>query len=448
MATYYVNSAAGGANTGLSKTDAYTSLVAAHTGLTLATGDEVWIAHTHTETASGAVTEALSGSGTNRGIRYRSMNFTGDVPTFGAAIVCGTNAVTLHGVVEDIHFDNSGVANDLTIAPGGFTEYVGCKFSKQAAQFFVLAGGTSGNGIIRDSEFACGTSYTGGLATGSSPNEWELHRNTFTGTKGTGPSLLKQASSGNSMRMLVQGSDLSGWDNAVDHAAGSAHGSLRLTLAGCEIPASWEIEDGNTSALLRRGAIVTLVHCTSGTLTAPAFQRAYYYHMGSAVMQSTRYRNSGAQDGTTKFSWEITALSGRTWDRSRHAVVVPIPVGWVAAGTAITVTAYVAHNAVGAGASGALTNAECALRIYGPSNAGSPKATQYSASTMAARNASATDLTTDSASSWTGSSIGTKQKMALTYTPTIAGPVYAELVFCPGQASDKTIYADAVATLA
>jgi hypothetical protein len=38
--------------------------------------------------------------------------------------------------------------------------------------------------------------------------------------------------------------------------------------------------------------------------------------------------------------------------------------------------------------------------------------------------------------------------MVLTYTPAIAGPVSAELVFCPGAATDKVIYADAVATLA
>lgn len=448
MPTYYVNSAASGANNGTSKTDAYTSLVALHTALTLASGDEIWIAHTHTETASGALTEGLNGSGTNRGIRYRSMNFSTDTPTFGAKFTMGANAILLHGLVEQIEFDNSGSANDLLIQPGGFCEYVGCTFRKQAAQRFILAGSNSGRGIIRDSDFQCGTNYTLCFGTSTAPAEWELHRNTFGGTKGTNASLVNQGASGQQLRLFIQGSNLANFDNAVDHTTGSANGLLDVVIAGCEIPASWEIEDGNGSSLLRRGARVVLTHCTSGTLSAPAFQRAFYYHMGFAVLQSSRYRANGAFDRTTRFAWEITATANRTWTRSRHAVVVPIPVGWVAAGAAITVTAYVAHNAVGAGTAGALRNDECALRIYGPSNAGSPTATQYSASTMAALSASPADLTTDSTSTWVGSSIGTKQRMSLTYTPTIAGPVYAEIVYCPGAASDKVIYVDAIATVA
>lgn len=447
MPTYFVNNAASGTGTGADKTNAATSLVALHTALTLAGGDEVWLAHTHTETASGPVTEAVTTLGANRGVRYRSMNFSTDVPTFGATIVCGANAVVLHGLVEDIHFDNSGSANDLTIAPGGFVEYAGCKFSKQAAQGFVIGGSFIGRGIIRDSEFACGTSYTIGFKTGAAFSEWEMHRNTFSGTKGTNAELLTQALSSHSMRILFQGSNLANWDNAIDHVGSTATGAINLTITGCEIPASWEIEDAAGSALQRRGATVTLVHSAPGTVTAPVWQRAYYYQTGYALLQTTRYRANGASDGLAKFSWEITALANRTWTRSRHAVVVPVPVGWVAAGVSITVTAYLAHNAVGAGTAGALRNDELGLRIYGPSNAGTATATQYSAGSMAARNATPTDLATDSTSTWVGSSIGTKQVATLTYTPTIAGPVYAELVYCPGAATNKVIYADAVATL-
>ena len=225
MATYYVNSAATGANNGTSKTDAYTSLVALHTGLTLAGGDEVWLAHTHTETASGAIIEAVSASGANRGVRYRSMNFTGDVPTFGATIVPGANAITLHGLVEDIHFDNSGSANDLTLVPGGFCEYAGCKFSKQAGQSWVIEGSTNGKGIIRDCEFAGGTSYTLGFKTGSSFADWEMHRITFSGTKGTNSELLTQTTSTQSMRIAFYGTNLSQWDNVIDHTAGAAGGA-------------------------------------------------------------------------------------------------------------------------------------------------------------------------------------------------------------------------------
>jgi hypothetical protein len=94
-----------------------------------------------------------------------------------------------------------------------------------------------------------------------------------------------------------------------------------------------------------------------------------------------------------------------------------------------------------------LNDDEIGLRIYAPSTAGSPKATFYSASTFSARSATAAAVPTDSVSSWTGSSIGTKQVLSLSCTPTIAGPVIAELIYCPGQASDKVIYADAVAGL-
>lgn len=441
MTTYFIDAAAVGTGTGLTKANAFITASAAFTAITEVTGDIFQVAHTHVETLSAALNSSLNAGGTNKGIRFTSINFATDAPTLGARFICGANAFQVYGVVEFVHLDNSTVANDLTIQPGVGTEYIGCKFSKQPAQSVVLGTSAGASGLGRDCEIAAGTAYTALFATGG-VNAFRFDRLTISGSKGSNVDLVNHASVGNSLAFVIANSDCSGCDNLTDSAVGGANSASSLTFISCILPASYEIDDGGNQ-LARKSQFIRLIRCKAGTLTAPVIEDALYVHEGECVKQGTVFRQGGMSDGTTPHSLAHTAYSGRTWKQTNHAAKTP-PEGinfWAAAGVAITIKAFLAHNAVGAGAAGALNDDECWMRITGPDSKVSPDAAGFSTTSMRAAGGTPDVIPADAVSTWTGSSIGTKQVIALTYTPTVAGVVRANLFYAHGAAADRTVYA-------
>jgi hypothetical protein len=442
MPIYYVDSAATGSGTGASWTNAFTSLAAALTAITEAPGDEFLLSHQHSETAAAALTAPVNVSGTNRGIRIRSVNKANNVPTYGARIVLGANAFSSYGVVEGLHFDNSGVAASITINPGADTEFSLCRFSKQADQAFILSTNTGSTAVARACTFAPGAGFTRLFETGVTAR-WTIVRPIILGPKGTNVDLFNQAAVGHSANFTITDADLTLIDNIIDGAPGGGVGALNVTCVRCALPASYAIDDG-LDRLQRKGSRVMLVGCRAAPILAPIVDRALYLHYGQAVIQTAVYRVNGASDGTTPHAWAITSYADRTWRQSSHAAQTPdLVVGWVMAGIPVTISAFVAHAGVGAGAGGRLRNDGFWMDIAGPSDAASPTAQAYTASSMAAFGGTPTDLADDTTSSWVGAGTTVKQRIDLTYTPTVSGPLTARLSFARESATDALVYADA-----
>ena len=102
---------------------------------------------------------------------------------------------------------------------------------------------------------------------------------------------------------------------------------------------------------------------------------------------------------------------------------------------------YLAHNGVGSGTAGALQDDECWITYQGPSQLGSATSQLVYLTSKPTFGATATDLTSDS-STWTGTGVGTEQRIDLTIAPTIAGYATVWVHLATGSASDVTIHFD------
>lgn len=433
MATYYVDNAAAGTGDGSSKVNAATSLVTLLGAVTEATGDLVLISHTHTETLAAQLGANLNAAGSNRGIRFQSVNFSTDAPTFGATFTVAGQTIQLPGIVEGVHFDNSATAGALPVVPQQETVYIGCKFSKQAAQQITFGAWSA---RLIGCEIAAGTSYTVVLGSSAGQVNLDLVGCTITGTKGADAILYTQGSSAHNPVIRVFNTDLSGIDTVVDHVVGGANGSAIVRLINCKLPASLVVERGMTR-IDRKGGLVEMTNCLAGVAAAPLIGCERYSHFGQCTVQTTKYRDNGTTDGTTPHSWSMMAYDGRTWKQSPVAAISPfveIPVTT----SDDTLEFYVAHDGVGAGTAGALKDDEFWVQVLVPTTS----AAGTLVTSMRALTGTAADIPADAGSTWTGDNLGTKQKITVAITPGLAGSALAQFFFAPQQAADKTISVD------
>jgi hypothetical protein len=215
------------------------------------------------------------------------------------------------------------------------------------------------------------------------------------------------------------------YSGRTDHTS-KGH-QLDVLFVNCEFPASYEYyNSANTFTSVRN--IVISNSSSSSNGEEINYVSGKHSEKGSTKGVSTVYRTSGANAGSSDFSWELTS-SSNSIEQYRALGSLPIT-KWVDGGSQ-TITVYLAGSA-------SLNNDDFWIEVESPSEEVSPTAQGKFRTTKPDPLATPTALTSDT-SSWTGTGVGTTQKVEVAISPTIAGTV---TVRCYLAKPSTTVYVD------
>ena len=420
MATIYVDSNATGANDGTSFTDAYTAISSANTA---AAQDIVLVASDHSE----SIANPQIGNASLVGpvVTFISVNSTTENYATGASITASSgdlDVVNAHVIGFDL---DSGTSQIEAIANTQSCTLEDCTLAGDQ-----INAGTIGQLRLIDctATFTDITSSINGNAGGV--YIW-------------GGSISNSTASGSTDAIFAQGfgsieafgCDFSGCTcgRIVSFVQDRAS---RVKLAGCRLNANHvdTVEDNGEHN-------VEVINCTTGTSTDPILDYFGSTFEGECLSDTAVTRTDGASDGTTSYTMSLEAKASRTQKlgSSAYGPLSGIQI-WVP-DDATNLRLYVAHNAVGSGTAGALQDDECWITYQGPSQLGSATSQLVYLTSKPTFGATATDLTTDS-STWSGTGVGTEQRIDLTIAPTIAGYATVWLHLATGSGRAVTIHFD------
>lgn len=373
MANVYVDDTATGANSGLNKTDAYTSLTSADGGASGA-GDKIVVAHTHNETdGTGSITLAFSGGTLANPIKIISTDFADDSFRPGAIYNLNGSAadlrITGNIFVSGVTLTTTDPADDVNFGvTNNVQKYEDCVITSRDG-----IGIAAPEGII---EFVnCAVTSTSFLVSFaiSVSNEASFKATNTSFVHSVAPTLFGV---GDNSHILLEACDLSVDTDEV--VGGFDQGQIDVVIRRCKMLASFSAIFGSIIHPLTR---VLLEGCTDGTITVPELgltELSTFY--GTVKSTLAVYRTGGANDGenVNAYSWEM-ATNANALEQFGALETPPMP-RWVDPDTTPS----------GATTQGIFTSTRMAIQ-------GTPVA-----------------LTTDASSTWNGSGVGTKQKITVT----------------------------------
>lgn len=416
MATKFVYSAAAGTNDGSSWVNAWTSAASSNG---VAAGDIVKVEYRHTETALAANINWSNGTAKNpvRVISCDSGN--SDALRVGGNIGWGTTAKGPQGAIYSygINWSQSGNALDLVPGTDLFQTHESGTFTVTGATGITIGGSRGGLRFLNQNVDFSGASNASVVMSGP-----DIHwlggtytcRSTQTNLFTVGP-------------MRCVGVTFSGTVTNISGLSGGGWANTRTVFERCVGPTFTNLP---TMADMVTEGFFDLNG--TGTITVAALPPAYFQTaFGQLSPDLTRYRTGGAADGSQANAYSWAMVSNANAGVLTTPLISPPVTRWVSAG-AQTVTLYVASG-------GSLNNDDIWVEVVSPSEAGSATALPKINSARCAPLAANAALTTDGTSTWTGTGVGTKQKIAVSITPTIPGPVSVR--FCLAKTSG-TVYVD------
>lgn len=410
MATKYVDSAATGSNDGTSWTDAWTSI---NNVTGLSNGDTVLIDDGHSEGPSANITFPGSSSSAAP-MKYICVDKTDGSLSTGAVLTSnGANHVR---IPENVFLYGLTLRTTYQLQIGytgtnGVVVAENCTFNTYANQPYCdirLGTGLIGLTVrLRNCTFdqSARTSHGwGSLILQGSVSVW-VDNLTFTLPATVTAALFSATTSYyEGAHLQVDNSDLSGF-------------SLLTALVNCDARFSrCSLKSGySIASSYNPNVSVVLEQCAVGSLSVQPLGMQKGCKGGTVTADDTVYRTGGASDGDNTVSWKMAT---DTNVQEQFAALASPPVSiFATGGSSITITAYVA--------SAGLNDDDFWMELSGPDDAGTPTAQGYCATSRMALQGTPASLTTDSVSTWNGTYGGSKQKVSLTYTPTLDGYITA-----------------------
>ncbi len=431
MATIYVDTA--GSDTSPYDTWAKAANSLATVDSIASAGDEIWIADTHSE--NGATFNFTGGTAADpvkiisvetAGDTYSpgatftgssGQTWSGDISVFGLTLtMTGSADLTHGGSAKDVQQWNQCTITTIDQHRVGQANGVSIRFRKCS--------------FVRNGASAEGIELLGASDDGVA-EFWDCDW-----TKGSGVDQLFESMSDNGGLggdVSLYGCDVSDFTNILNNNPAN---SGRLTLIGCEVHASYDLVN---STITDPRVRVALVGCSNGTITVPELGLTEIETFWGTVKSTlAKYRSTGADDGeqANAHAWEMVS-SANAMELGGALESPPITI-WDDGGSAKTFKVFVASGTT-------FQDDEVAIRLTGPAEATSTaqvhveQSNDPSAGIPMDPRESASNLTTDAASTWNGTGVGTKQEMSITYTPGIAGPVTIRVLLMKASA---TLYVD------
>lgn len=343
MTDRYVDSAAGGANDGTSKTDAFTTLSAALTAA--AAGDRIFVSHTNAESTAGSITLTSAGTIDNY-VQIFSVDFAGSTPpvhadiTAGAVVATGAGAynITFAGFAISRGIDyRAGVGGSSTVTITNTTAAFGWDF--EDCQLYLASSGGSSNisfggsiavsHLIRWKNVTLRFSAVGQFVSCiSGVLQW---LGGGVSADGSAPTTLF-SSMDRLTRIYLEGVDLSHMGSGktiVGHAG--ANGSV--IARRCKLGASVTKTVTPTNHLKRS----MFLNCNSGDVNYDNSILDYY---GEMTVETTIVLTGGASDGTTPIAHKIVTTANAApetpfrsmpiefWNETLSAITITIQGIW------------------------------------------------------------------------------------------------------------------------
>lgn len=423
MATYYVDSNATGLDDGSSWTDAWTSITSS---TSVSAGDIVLVASNHSELFSSSQTINWANGTDARPIKIISTNSSTGNYEQGAITGEATGSTPIVHYAGRIHVIGMEIQYWLLRIGGAYKQrYENCIFKQ--TQYYgdhgiqLQSGGTQQSNVT---ELIDCTFDSSSMATWSSIKitYWtNLYINNASHLPATSsnPVFVNSGGSDETGLVVIENSDLSNFASLV------TCGRRRFRIAKCKVNSPLSL----SSATPTFGGFVSVEESASGTLASQATGiTAYSDYFGDIETDTTRYRTGGANDGVSDFAWELT--SNTNTEEFFTPLISSTICKWVESGSQ-TITVYIAGGA-------SLNNDDFWIEVESPSELASPTAQGKFRTTKPDPLATPTALTSDT-SSWTGTGVGTAQKVEVAISPTIAGTV---TVRCYLAKPSTTVYVD------
>lgn len=419
MAIIYVNSAATGSNNGTSWVNAFASLASA-AGAGSAAGDTVLVAYNHLETITSATT----------------LNFSGGTEAAPIKVVSSDPVDSSYRTGGEI--SNAGASAAISTLQGHVV-FFGLNVASTSASAHLVVSGTN----VRSRFVDCTISLGGHISNGST-NTYvhfqdctltidHFYLGAFESVFLCDDCVITASNATQTLRSFrteqqntFRNCDLSA-SNASAKLVDLHEGQQRNTyrLIDCTLPSTPTIDAFTVST-----SVIEILGCVVGTLSAPKNGLTLVKEFeGDISSESAVYRSSGASDGTTDYSWKL-ATNGNAVEIFQPLKTPPIT-RWVGTGSQ-TLTVYVASGVT-------LNNDDVWIEVSSPGEGATPKAHGIVRNTKAVPQATPAALTTDAVSTWNGTGVGTKQKVAVTFNPAIAGPI---TIRCFLAKPSTTIYVD------
>lgn len=419
MADRYVWSGAAGAGTGADWANAHTTLAAAITAG--AAGDRYLVAHDHAESTAAAVTLTFKGTSASPD-RALCVNRAGSVPpvaadlrTTAVAAVSGGNNFLIGGVayIYGIIFEcGSGSAATVFLGSGqtsgSLQVFDNCLFS-------ILSTGVasritpvnSANGRVR--YLNCTVKFAAvaqAIRNAAGSFQWGNNGTSILAAGSSIPTSLVILYSHGVMRF--EGLDLSslGAGNTIFDAIPGANS---ISMVNCKLGASVTV--AVAPADIYQG-YVDVIGCDSGGTVA---RNERYHYTGTLTTETTIVRTGGASAGTTAYTWKVAATANNERDFAFETFEGAL---WNSTGgSPKTLTVHIVTDNV------TLTDAEIWLEVEYLGSSAAPIASLIADAPATVLSAAANQAASTATWITTGLATPVKQKLEVTFTPQMAGPI-------------------------